>query len=99
MDMGGRLPKSWENCGTVLLGDGPAHLVSSGARLRARALRVDPPAPEILSSLASLPAHVSPIVDFLFIAHPTAVNLRATSRACSRPPYMRGRTRAGLRST
>jgi methylthioribose-1-phosphate isomerase len=56
----------------------------------ARALRAhddDPPAAaaaEFLSSPESLAAHVSPILDFLFTARPTAVNLGAATRRLSR---------------
>jgi methylthioribose-1-phosphate isomerase len=49
----------------------------------ARALRADP-APEFFSSSASLAAHVSSILDFLFTARPTAVNLGAATRRLSR---------------
>jgi len=49
----------------------------------ARALQANPP-PEFLSSPQSLAAHVSPILDFLFAARPTAVNLGAATRRLSR---------------
>jgi methylthioribose-1-phosphate isomerase len=49
----------------------------------ARALRADPP-PDFLSSPASLAAHVTPILDFLFTARPTAVNLGAATRRLAR---------------
>lgn len=49
----------------------------------AHALRADPP-PEFLSSPESLAAHVPPILDFLFTARPTAVNLGAATRRLSR---------------
>jgi methylthioribose-1-phosphate isomerase len=48
-----------------------------------RALRADPP-PDFLSSPASLAAHVTPILDFLSTARPTAVNLGAATRLLSR---------------
>jgi len=48
-----------------------------------RALRADPP-PEFLSSPSSLAAHVTPILDFLSTARPTAVNLGAATRRLSR---------------
>jgi methylthioribose-1-phosphate isomerase len=44
-----------------------------------RALRADPP-PDFLSSPESLAAHVTPTLDFLFTARPTAVNLGAATR-------------------
>ncbi|KAN0133928.1 hypothetical protein V8E53_008146 [Lactarius tabidus] len=44
-----------------------------------RALRSVPP-PDFLSSSEALKAHVSPILDFLFTARPTAVNLGAATR-------------------
>jgi methylthioribose-1-phosphate isomerase len=48
-----------------------------------QALRADPP-PKFLSSPESLAAHVSTILDFLFTARPTAVNLGAATRRLSR---------------
>ena len=48
-----------------------------------RALRADPP-PDFLSSTDSLAAHVIPILDFIFTARPTAVNLGAATRRLSR---------------
>jgi len=48
-----------------------------------RALRADPQ-PRFLSSPGSLRDHVSPILDFLFTARPTAVNLGAATRRLSR---------------
>ena len=50
----------------------------------ARALRAHNPPPEFLSSPESLAAHVTPILDFLFTARPTAVNLGAATRRLSR---------------
>ena len=50
----------------------------------ARALRAPDPPPEFLSSPESLAAHVTPILDFLFTARPTAVNLGAATRRLSR---------------
>jgi methylthioribose-1-phosphate isomerase len=49
----------------------------------ARALRADP-APDFLSSPEHFAAHVPPILDFLFTARPTAVNLGAATRRLSR---------------
>jgi len=48
-----------------------------------RALRADPQ-PGFLSSPGSLRDHVSPILDYLFTARPTAVNLGAATRRLSR---------------
>ncbi|KAI0278466.1 Methylthioribose-1-phosphate isomerase [Russula aff. rugulosa BPL654] len=48
-----------------------------------RALRADPP-PDFLSSPESLAAHITPILDYLFTARPTAVNLGAATRRLSR---------------
>jgi methylthioribose-1-phosphate isomerase len=48
-----------------------------------RALRADPP-PDFLYSPESLAAHVTQILDFLFTARPTAVNLGAATRRLSR---------------
>lgn len=48
-----------------------------------RALRANPP-PDFLSSPESLAAHVTPILDFIFTARPTAVNLGAATRRLSR---------------
>jgi methylthioribose-1-phosphate isomerase len=48
-----------------------------------RALRADPP-PDFLSSPESLVSHVTPILDFLITARPTAVNLGAATRRLSR---------------
>lgn len=48
-----------------------------------RALRSAPP-PDFLSSPEALKAHVSPILDFLFTARPTAVNLGAATRRLAR---------------
>jgi methylthioribose-1-phosphate isomerase len=48
-----------------------------------RALRADPP-PDFLSSPVSLAEHVTSILDFLFTARPTAVNLGAATRRLSR---------------
>ena len=42
------------------------------------------PSPDFLSSLEVLKAHISPILDFLFTAHPTAVNLGAATRCLER---------------
>jgi methylthioribose-1-phosphate isomerase len=58
-----------------------------------RALRADPP-PDFLASPESLAAHVTPILDFLFTARPTAVNLGAATRRLSRalqPPFTAGK--------
>ena len=49
-----------------------------------RALRANDPPPDFLSSPESLAAHVPPILDFLFTARPTAVNLGAATRRLSR---------------
>ena len=48
------------------------------------ALRVHDPSPEFLSSPESLAAHVTPILDFMFTARPTAVNLGAATRRLAR---------------
>jgi methylthioribose-1-phosphate isomerase len=48
------------------------------------ALRAHAPSPEFLSSPESLAAHVTPILDFLFTARPTAVNLGAATRRLAR---------------
>jgi len=48
-----------------------------------RALRSSPP-PDFLSSPEALKAHVSPKLDFLFTARPTAVNLGAATRRLQR---------------
>ena len=48
-----------------------------------RALRADP-LPDFLSSAESLAAHATPILDYLFTARPTAVNLGAATRRLSR---------------
>jgi methylthioribose-1-phosphate isomerase len=51
----------------------------------ARALRApSPAAPEFLSSPESLAAHVTPLLDHLFTARPTAVNLGAATRRLER---------------
>ncbi|KAI0062869.1 putative translation initiation factor [Artomyces pyxidatus] len=49
----------------------------------ARALRASPP-PPFLSSVDALKAHVTPILDYLFTARPTAVNLGAATRRLAR---------------
>jgi len=49
-----------------------------------RALRADNPPPAFLSSPESLAAHISPILDYLVTARPTAVNLGAATRRLSR---------------
>ncbi len=49
----------------------------------ARALRTNPP-PDFLSSPETLAAHLTPILDYLFTARPTAVNLGAATRRLSR---------------
>ncbi len=49
----------------------------------ARALRSSP-SPDFLSSPEALKAHVSPILDFLVTARPTAVNLGAATRRLAR---------------
>ena len=49
----------------------------------ARARRSSP-SPDFLSSPEALKAHVSPILDFLFTARPTAVNLGAATRRLER---------------
>ena len=48
-----------------------------------RALRSSP-SPDFLSAPEALKAHVSPILDFLFTARPTAVNLGAATRRLER---------------
>ncbi|KAI0266841.1 hypothetical protein BC834DRAFT_873794 [Gloeopeniophorella convolvens] len=48
-----------------------------------RALRASPP-PDFLSSPETLAAHVNPVLDFLFTARPTAVNLGAATRRLAR---------------
>ena len=58
----------------------------------ARALRSDPP-PDFLSSPESLAAHLTPILDFLFTARPTAVNLGAATRRLSRTLQQSSSTR------
>jgi methylthioribose-1-phosphate isomerase len=50
----------------------------------ARALRAHDPPPEFLASPESLAAHTSQLLDFLFTARPTAVNLGAATRRLSR---------------
>lgn len=54
------------------------------SRHLAMALRVHDPSPEFLSSPESLAAHVTPILDFMFTARPTAVNLGAATRRLAR---------------
>jgi methylthioribose-1-phosphate isomerase len=56
----------------------------SVSRHLAMALRAHAPSPEFLSSPESLAAHVTPILDFLFTARPTAVNLGAATRRLAR---------------
>ena len=56
-----------------------------------QALRADP-APDFLSSPESLAAHVTPILDFLITARPTAVNLGAATRRLSRTLQSSSRT-------
>jgi len=48
------------------------------------ALRAHDPSPDFLSSPESLAAHVTPILDFMFTARPTAVNLGAATRRLAR---------------
>jgi methylthioribose-1-phosphate isomerase len=49
----------------------------------AQALQASPQ-PEFLGSTATLQAHVTPLLDFLFTARPTAVNLGAATRRLSK---------------